>query len=161
MESVCFCLSGFGLNPSLVRRAAAFLQGRSQRFQLAHAARWEGGGGSRGSKTPLLSHLDPSLCQFLERPHCHTYHWPNSFWWFGNPLLILLATPLASLACKASNGGIPQGTKLRPILFGVIIDDLVRSWGPRVKYVDDLTILEVIPRNSPSLMRHLANCTWG
>ena len=30
-----------------------------------------------------LSHLDLSLCQFLERPHCNTYHWQNSFWWFG------------------------------------------------------------------------------
>ena len=26
-----------------------------------------------------------------------------------------------------------------------MVDDLVRSWGPRIKYVDDLTILEVIP----------------
>ena len=38
-----------------------------------------------------------------------------------------------------------------------MVDDLVRSWGPRIKYVDDLTILEVIPRNSQSVMKHLVN----
>ncbi|XP_068739350.1 uncharacterized protein [Montipora capricornis] len=38
-----------------------------------------------------------------------------------------------------------------------MVDDLVCSWGPRIKYVDDLTILEVIPRNSPSVMKHLVN----
>ena len=60
-------------------------------------------------------------------------------------------------ASKSPNGGIPQGTKLSPILFAVMVDDLVRSWGPRIKYVDDLTILEVIPRNSPSVMKYLVN----
>ena len=62
-----------------------------------------------------------------------------------------------SSASKSPNGGIPQGTKLSPILFAVMVDDLVRSWGPRIKYVDDLTILEVIPRNSPSVMKHFVN----
>ena len=92
-------LSGFGLHPSLVRWVGAFLQGRSQRVQLANV----------------------------------------------------------SSASKSPNGGIPQGTKLSPILFALMVDDLVRSWGPRIKYVDDLTILEVIPRNSPSVMKHLVN----
>ena len=36
-------------------------------------------------------------------------------------------------------------------------DDLVRSLGPRIKYVDDLTILDVITRNSPFVMKHLTN----
>ena len=92
-------LSAFGLHPSLVRWVAAFLQGSSQRVQLANV----------------------------------------------------------SSASKFPNGGIPQGTKLSPILFAVMVDDLVRSWGPRIKYVDDLTILEVIPRNSPSVMEHFVN----
>ena len=92
-------LSCYGLHPSLVRWLAAFLQGRSQRVQLANV----------------------------------------------------------SSASKSPNGGIPQGTKLSPILFAVMVDDLVRSWGPRIKYVDDLTILEVIPRNSPSVMKYLVN----
>ena len=46
---------------------------------------------------------------------------------------------------------------MSPILFAVMVDDLVRSWGPRIKYVDDLTILEVISRNSPSVMKYLVN----
>lgn len=38
-----------------------------------------------------------------------------------------------------------------------MVNDLIPSWGPRAKFVDDLTALEIVPRNSPSLMRHIAN----
>ena len=43
-------------------------------------------------------------------------------------------------------------TKLGPVLFAVIVNDLAQSWGARIKFVDDLTVLEVVPRNSPSLL---------
>ena len=36
-------------------------------------------------------------------------------------------------------------------------DKLVRSWPLRAKFVDDLTILEIIPRNSPPVMNFLVN----
>ena len=55
-------------------------------------------------------------------------------------------------AVKNINGGIPQGTKLASILFAVMANDLIPTWGPRIKFVDDLTAMEIIPRNSPSLM---------
>ena len=45
------------------------------------------------------------------------------------------------------NGGIPQGTKLGPVLFAVMVNDLDQSWNARIKLVDDLTVLEVVPRN--------------
>ncbi|XP_048590485.1 uncharacterized protein LOC116620085 [Nematostella vectensis] len=55
------------------------------------------------------------------------------------------------------NGGIPQGTRLGPIFFCVMVNDLVGTWPPRAKFVDDLTVLEVVPRNSPSLLGHIVN----
>ena len=61
----------------------------------------------------------------------------------------------ASSASRSLNGGIPQGTKLSPILFAVMVDNLVRSWGPRIKYVDDLIIMEVIPLPPPAVLKHL------
>ena len=50
------------------------------------------------------------------------------------------------------NGGIPQGTKWGSVLFAIMVNDLVQSWGAHIKFVDDLTVLEVVPRNSPSLL---------
>ena len=53
---------------------------------------------------------------------------------------------------RSLNGGIPQGTKLGPVLFSVMVNDLVSTWPKCAKYVDDLTILEIIPRNCPSYL---------
>ena len=54
-------------------------------------------------------------------------------------------------------GGIPQGTKLNPVLFAIMVNDFVTSWGPRAKYIDDLTVMEIVPRNYPSLLNHIVD----
>ena len=38
------------------------------------------------------------------------------------------------------------------MLFAVIVNDFVQSWDAHIKYPDDLTVLEVVPRSSPSLL---------
>ena len=38
-------------------------------------------------------------------------------------------------------GGIPQGTRLAPLLFAILVNNLVKDWKTRVKYVDDLPVL--------------------
>ena len=63
----------------------------------------------------------------------------------------------ATSTARVLNGGIPQGTKLGPLLFAIMVNDLVSSWVPRAKYVDDLTVLEVVPRNSPSMLNFIVN----
>ena len=44
------------------------------------------------------------------------------------------------------NGGIPQGTKLAPLLFAILVNNLCRDWRYRIKYVDDTSVFESIPR---------------
>ena len=58
---------------------------------------------------------------------------------------------------KYLNGGMSQGTKLGLLLFAVTVNALVLSWAPSAKFVDDLTVLEVVPRNSPSLFNFVVN----
>ena len=54
-------------------------------------------------------------------------------------------------------GGVPQGTKLGVILFTVMTNKLLSDWRLRIKYVDDTSALEIIPRNSPSLLNVVAS----
>ena len=49
-------------------------------------------------------------------------------------------------------GGIPQGTRLAPLLFAVLVNRLAEDWSTTLKYVDDATVIELIPRNSPSYL---------
>ena len=53
---------------------------------------------------------------------------------------------------KSPNGGIPQGTKLGVILFAAMTNNLLRNWHLRIKFVDDTTALEILPRNGTSLL---------
>ena len=54
------------------------------------------------------------------------------------------------------NGGIPQGTKLAPLLFAILVNNLCRDWRYRIKYVDDTSVFESIPRCSPSYLPVIA-----
>ena len=58
---------------------------------------------------------------------------------------------------KSSRGGIPQGTKLGVILFAVMTNNLLRDWHLRIKFVDDTTALEILPRNDISLLNVAVN----
>ena len=54
-------------------------------------------------------------------------------------------------------GGIPQGTKLVVILFAVLTNNLLTDWHLGIKFVDDPTALEILPRNEISLLHMAAN----
>ena len=43
------------------------------------------------------------------------------------------------------NGGTPQGTKLAPLLFCILVNGMAAKCKSRVKYVDDATAMEIIP----------------
>ena len=49
--------------------------------------------------------------------------------------------------------GIPQGTRLAPQLFAILVNNLVKDWKTRVKYVD---VLEIIPTCSTSMLPFVA-----
>ena len=53
--------------------------------------------------------------------------------------------------------GLPQGTKLGLILFAVLANPLKKDWHERMKFVDDATAIEIIPRCSHSLLPLFVN----
>jgi hypothetical protein len=57
---------------------------------------------------------------------------------------------------KSVKGGVPQGTKLGVILFIVMTNKLLWVWNLLAKFVDDTSVLEIIPRNSISVLNNAA-----
>ena len=53
---------------------------------------------------------------------------------------------------KRMNGGLPQGTKLGSLLFAISVNNLLKNWHGRFKFVNDTTAFEIIPRGSPSIL---------
>ena len=53
---------------------------------------------------------------------------------------------------KALNDSVPRGTKLSVILFSVMTDRLLSDWKLHIKFVGDTSAIEIIPRNSISLL---------
>ena len=58
---------------------------------------------------------------------------------------------------KTASGGLPQGMKLGPVLFAILVNQLLKDWQGRIKFVDDTTAVEIIPRCSPSLLPIVVN----
>jgi hypothetical protein len=60
------------------------------------------------------------------------------------------------------NGGMPQGTWFGPYVFLIRIDDL-KTIMPTVKFVDDVTVTEIINLHSCSQMQTAADqvCKWS
>ena len=95
--------------------------------------------------TEELKHLDVSQCLI---------RWIGAFLSL-RPQRVMLNGSLSPPVFP--NEGIPQGTRLAPLLFAILVNGLASFWPCRVKYVDDTTVFEIIPRCSPSYLPCMAD----
>ena len=58
---------------------------------------------------------------------------------------------------KFLKGGVLQGAKLGVILFTIMTNNLLADWHLRVKFVDDTSAIEILPRNSISLLNSIVS----
>ena len=96
----------------------------------------------------------------LEELHVLNVH-PSIIRWIGAFLCkrsqrVRVGKSLSS-SPVSPRGGIPQGTKLAPLLFAILVNRLATTWPCRLKYVDDTTVFEAIPRCSPSYLPFIVN----
>ena len=56
-----------------------------------------------------------------------------------------------------------QSTRNGPLLFAVLLNNLVRQWKIRAKCVDDISVVEIIPRCSTSFLPFISRdiCTYA
>ena len=78
---------------------------------------------------------------------------PTTITWSTFSLLLILLIYSNTISAR---GGIPQGTRLAPLLFAILVNNLSAEWRNRLKYVDDTSVFEIIPRLSLSYLPFVA-----